>query len=256
MFSHSELANHNETAKMNLSFDDQSLDNLDPTISLNDPSDIDTALLNDIDDMLQLINNQDMVEFNQDMAGLFDPPQFTGVTPTQDLPALGLPHSIPSPPSTTSSSILSSSPHLDALLGPPIIRSSSPPDKAFHPPTFQQSPLAQVTTSTPVPLPRPLPAPQQGSPSAQAAQGLRQPKVDLPLPVRSPPQPLFQSSSSPASSPHTVPGQSPEYVPYLGERKWLLLQAQAHAQQIRINYSTQNGYKGEEQIVSILCINS
>lgn len=43
------LTNHNETAKMNLSFDDQSLDNLDPTISLNDPSDIDTALLNDID---------------------------------------------------------------------------------------------------------------------------------------------------------------------------------------------------------------
>uniref|UniRef100_A0A4W5QLS7 Sterol regulatory element-binding protein 1 n=1 Tax=Hucho hucho TaxID=62062 RepID=A0A4W5QLS7_9TELE len=144
---------------MNLSFDDQSLDNLDPTLSLNDPSDIDTALLNDIDDMLQLINNQDMVEFNQDMAGLFDHPQFTGVTPTQDLPALGLPHSIPSPPSTTSS-ILSSSPHLDALLGPPIIRSSSPPDKAFHPPTFQQSPLAQVTTSTPVPLPRPQPESQ------------------------------------------------------------------------------------------------
>uniref|UniRef100_A0A8C7KBJ2 Sterol regulatory element-binding protein 1 n=1 Tax=Oncorhynchus kisutch TaxID=8019 RepID=A0A8C7KBJ2_ONCKI len=117
--------------------------------------------------MLQLINNQDMVEFNQDMAGLFDPPQFTGVTPTQDLPALSLPHSTTSPPSTTTS-ILSSSPHLDALLGPPIIRSSSPPDKAFHPPTFQQSPLAQVTTSTPVPLPRPQPAPQQGSPSAQA----------------------------------------------------------------------------------------
>lgn len=33
----------------NLSFDDPSLDNLDPTLSLNDPSDIDTALLNDID---------------------------------------------------------------------------------------------------------------------------------------------------------------------------------------------------------------
>lgn len=32
-----------------LSFDDPSLDNLDPTLSLNDPSDIDTALLNDID---------------------------------------------------------------------------------------------------------------------------------------------------------------------------------------------------------------
>ncbi len=36
--------------KMNsLSFDDPSLDNLDPTLSLNDPSDIDTALLSDID---------------------------------------------------------------------------------------------------------------------------------------------------------------------------------------------------------------
>lgn len=205
--------------------------------------------------MLQLINNQDMVEFNQDMAGLFDPPQFTGVTPTQDLSALGLPHSIPSPPSTTSSSILSSSPHLDALLGPPIIRSSSPPDKAFHPPTFQQSPLAQVTTSTPVPLPRPQPqpAPQQGSPSAQAAQGLRQPKVDLPLPVLSPPAPVPVQFPPPASSPHTVPGQSPvsSAAPQALFTSPAPQQPQAHAQQIRINYSTQNGYKGEEQIVSI-----
>lgn len=32
-----------------LSFDDPSLDNLDPTLSLHDPSDIDTALLSDID---------------------------------------------------------------------------------------------------------------------------------------------------------------------------------------------------------------
>lgn len=33
----------------NLSYDDPSLDSLDPSLSLNDPSDIDTALLNDID---------------------------------------------------------------------------------------------------------------------------------------------------------------------------------------------------------------
>lgn len=33
----------------NLSFDDPSLDSLDPSLSLNDSSDIDTALLNDID---------------------------------------------------------------------------------------------------------------------------------------------------------------------------------------------------------------
>ncbi len=34
---------------MNLSFDDPSLDPLDSSLSLHDPSDIDTALLNDID---------------------------------------------------------------------------------------------------------------------------------------------------------------------------------------------------------------
>lgn len=33
----------------NLPFDDPSLDSLDPSLSLNDPNDIDTALLNDID---------------------------------------------------------------------------------------------------------------------------------------------------------------------------------------------------------------
>lgn len=34
---------------MNLSFDDQSLDTLDSSLTFHDPSDIDTALLNDID---------------------------------------------------------------------------------------------------------------------------------------------------------------------------------------------------------------
>lgn len=46
------LANAVLELKMNnLSFDDPSLDHLDPSLSLNDPSDIDTALLNDIDGM-------------------------------------------------------------------------------------------------------------------------------------------------------------------------------------------------------------
>ncbi|KAI3359884.1 hypothetical protein L3Q82_014240 [Scortum barcoo] len=132
-----------------LSFDDPSLDNLDPTLSLNDPSDIDTALLSDIDDMLQLISNQDM-----EFGGLFDPP-YTGPPPTQELPGLtqsitpaAPPTTTTAPPASSSSSILSSSPHLDALLGPPITRSSSTPDKAFQPPTFQQSPLAQVPTNS------------------------------------------------------------------------------------------------------------
>uniref|UniRef100_A0A673KK53 Sterol regulatory element-binding protein 1 n=1 Tax=Sinocyclocheilus rhinocerous TaxID=307959 RepID=A0A673KK53_9TELE len=124
---------------MNLSFDDPSLDTLGSSLSFHDPSDIDTALLYDIDDMLQFINHQDM-----EFGGLFDHAPFPA--PSQDLSVL--PRSSPSsPPPTNTSSILSSSPHLDALLGPPITRSSSIPDKVFQPPTFQQSPLAQVTST-------------------------------------------------------------------------------------------------------------
>uniref|UniRef100_A0A673KKF6 Sterol regulatory element-binding protein 1 n=1 Tax=Sinocyclocheilus rhinocerous TaxID=307959 RepID=A0A673KKF6_9TELE len=90
-------------------------------------------------DMLQFINHQDM-----EFGGLFDHAPFPA--PSQDLSVL--PRSSPSsPPPTNTSSILSSSPHLDALLGPPITRSSSIPDKVFQPPTFQQSPLAQVTST-------------------------------------------------------------------------------------------------------------
>uniref|UniRef100_A0A673KJX8 Sterol regulatory element-binding protein 1 n=1 Tax=Sinocyclocheilus rhinocerous TaxID=307959 RepID=A0A673KJX8_9TELE len=146
---------------MNLSFDDPSLDTLGSSLSFHDPSDIDTALLYDIDDMLQFINHQDM-----EFGGLFDHAPFPA--PSQDLSVL--PRSSPSsPPPTNTSSILSSSPHLDALLGPPITRSSSIPDKVFQPPTFQQSPLAQVTSTpanpatlqTTQPKAQPAPSPNQ-----------------------------------------------------------------------------------------------
>uniref|UniRef100_A0A8C6NY15 Sterol regulatory element-binding protein 1 n=1 Tax=Nothobranchius furzeri TaxID=105023 RepID=A0A8C6NY15_NOTFU len=153
-----------------LSFDDSSLDHLDPTLSLHDPSDIDTALLSDIDDMLNLINNQDM-----EFSGLFDPGPFTGGPPTQEIAPLTQLITPAAPPATTTtpaptSSILSSNPHLDALLGPPITRSSSTPDKTFQPPTFQQSPVSQVPSSSP--RPQPSPPPQ--------TQGLRQPQTQTP----------------------------------------------------------------------------
>lgn len=152
----------------NLSFDDPSLDNLDPSLSLSDPSDIDTALLSDIDDMLQLIHSQDM-----EFGGLFDQPPFPGpLAPVQDLSALPPSSSPPSAPSsppttttTTTSSILSSSPHLDALLGPPITRSSPAP---FTPPAFKQSPLAQVTPTPAAPRQQPTPL-QTSQPKAQPA---------------------------------------------------------------------------------------
>uniref|UniRef100_A0A673KR82 Sterol regulatory element-binding protein 1 n=1 Tax=Sinocyclocheilus rhinocerous TaxID=307959 RepID=A0A673KR82_9TELE len=169
---------------MNLSFDDPSLETLDSSLSLHDPSDIDTALLNDIDDMLQLINNQDM-----EFGGLFDHAPFPApAAPTQDLSVL--PHSSPSSSTpTNTSSILSSSPHLDALLGPPITRSSSIPDKVFHPPTFQQSPLAQVT-STPA-NPTTL---QTTQPIAQPAPAFYR---DLSPGNLSSPQPIASLSTSP-----------------------------------------------------------
>uniref|UniRef100_A0A3B5LRX6 Sterol regulatory element-binding protein 1 n=1 Tax=Xiphophorus couchianus TaxID=32473 RepID=A0A3B5LRX6_9TELE len=181
-----------------LSFDDPSLD-LDPTLSLNDPSEIDTVLLSDIDDMLQLINNQDM-----EFGGLFDPTPFSGSPSTQEMNALSQtitsaspPATTPTPSSTTTSSILSSNPHLDALLGPPISRSSSAPDKAFQPATFQQSPLAQVPSS----------AQRQQQPlSSQQAQSLRQPLVEQPQPSVSPP-----AAAQAAASPHGSPGPNPAF---------------------------------------------
>uniref|UniRef100_A0A8C3ANW4 Sterol regulatory element-binding protein 1 n=1 Tax=Cyclopterus lumpus TaxID=8103 RepID=A0A8C3ANW4_CYCLU len=216
-----------------LSFDDPSLDNLDPTLSLHDPSDIDTALLSDIDDMLQLISHQDM-----EFGGLFDNPPYTGPPPSQE--DSGLSHSITTPPApapapaaapapttpppSSSSSILSSSPHLDALLGPPIIRSSSTPDKAFQPPTFQQSPLAQVPNSTQ---------------RQQQAQSLRPPQVEQPQPILSPPAPTQAASpltltSAPSPSFNATPQAlftppAPQTSP----------QPQL---QVRINYSNQNSY--------------
>uniref|UniRef100_H3D329 Sterol regulatory element-binding protein 1 n=1 Tax=Tetraodon nigroviridis TaxID=99883 RepID=H3D329_TETNG len=171
-----------------LSFDDPSLDNLDPTLPLHDPSDIDTALLSDIDDMLQLINNQEM-----EFGGLFDNPPYTGLPPPlQENPGLTQ-ASTPAPPTNTtvaplsssSSSILSSSPHLDALLGPPIIRSSS---NSFQPPTFQQSPLTQVSSPT------------------QRQQTAASPKAPSVEPRQTT---LSPSSPAQASSPHGSPGPNP-----------------------------------------------
>uniref|UniRef100_A0A8C1XM03 Sterol regulatory element-binding protein 1 n=1 Tax=Cyprinus carpio TaxID=7962 RepID=A0A8C1XM03_CYPCA len=206
---------------MNLSFDDPSLDTLDSSLSLHDPSDIDTALLSDIDDMLQFINNQD-IEFG----GLFDHPTFPApAAPTQDLSVL--PHSSPSspPPSsstpTKTSSILSSSPHLDALLGPPITRSSSIPDKVFHPPTFQQSPLAQLT-STPA-NPTTL---QTMQPKAQPA-----------------PSPSLHPSTPPAPIQAIPAGKSPSF----GATQQALFSSptpQPQQQQPVVTYPNQNGYTG------------
>ncbi|XP_062840910.1 sterol regulatory element-binding protein 1 isoform X1 [Trichomycterus rosablanca] len=192
----------------NLSFDDPSLDNLDPSLSLNDPSDIDTALLNDIDDMLQLIHSQDM-EFN----GLFDPPQFPpppssapdllSLTPSTLAPSPRTPPT--STPNSSNSSILSSSPHLDALLGPPVNRTTSTPEKVFHPTPFQQSPPTQVT-STPV-----------------TSSQVNQPKVQTAQPVIRPP-------SQAAQSPVFTPSPQQTLTNYVNQNGYVAVAQQASPQ--------------------------
>uniref|UniRef100_A0A3Q0RHR3 Sterol regulatory element-binding protein 1 n=1 Tax=Amphilophus citrinellus TaxID=61819 RepID=A0A3Q0RHR3_AMPCI len=150
--------------------------------------------------MLQLINNQDM-----EFGGLFDAPPYTMAPPiqeihgpTQTITSAAPPTTTTTPPSSSSSSssILSSNPHLDALLGPPITRSSSTPDKAFQPPTFQQSPLAQVPSSTQ----------RQQPASPQQAQSIRQTQVEQPQPI------LSLSAPAQAASPNSSPGPNPAFT--------------------------------------------
>lgn len=183
-------------------------------------------------DMLQLINNQEM-----EFGGLFDTHPFSGGTPSQEVSSLSQTINPAAPPATTTtpasstSSILSSNPHLDALLGPPITRSSSTPDKAFQPPTFQQSPLAQVP-STPQRQQQPSPPPQ--------AQSLKQPQAEQPQVCPSSPAQAASPGPNPAlsSSPQAVyASQSPPAPP-------TPLQPQTPSQNQTI-YKIQNNYTGK-----------
>ena len=211
-------------------------------------------------DMLQLINNQDM-----EFGGLFYNHPYTVPPPTQELPGLTQSIILPSPPTTTTTSvppppsILSSSPHLDALLGPPITRSSSTPDKAFQPPTFQLSPLAKVPNSTQ----RLQPA------SPPQAQALRQPQVEQPQPILSPsapakaasphgspaPNPAFTSTPQAiftAPAPTSPPLPQPQPLPQLQPQpQQQALHIQPQSQQILINYSTVNSYTSKHSLIII-----
>ncbi|XP_012826703.2 sterol regulatory element-binding protein 1 isoform X2 [Xenopus tropicalis] len=93
-----------------LGYDDSSLEELDPSLSLQETSDIDSMLLNDIDDMLQLIHNTDN-DF------LFDGVAFNTINgPAQD----------PTPPVDLAGGEALSS--LEGLLAAPP---SAPPVKMF-----------------------------------------------------------------------------------------------------------------------------
>lgn len=180
--------------------------------------------------MLQLISNQEM-EF-----GLFDNPPYTGLTPSQELTSLAqpiTPAALPKPKTTppSTSSIVSSTPHLDALLGPPITRSSSTPDKTFQSTTFQQSPLAQVA---------------QKPVSAQQTQSVRQTMMEQPQPSLSPPSPVqAQSPSHGSPAPNSFTPQALFTSPAPQSPPQAQLQTQIQTQPQPIQARANTSFTGE-----------
>uniref|UniRef100_A0A8D0PHN5 Sterol regulatory element-binding protein 1 n=1 Tax=Sus scrofa TaxID=9823 RepID=A0A8D0PHN5_PIG len=174
--------------------------------ALAEPCELDAALLTDIEDMLQLINNQD-----SDFPGLFDAP-YAGVAGGTDptSPDASSPGSPTPPPSTMSSP-------LEGFLGgartppPPPVSPTQPaptPLKmypsvpAFSPgPGIKEEPVPLTILQPPTPQPLsgallpqslPAPAPPQLSPA---------PVLGYPSPPGS-----FSSATPPGSTSQTLPG--------------------------------------------------
>ncbi|XP_050835940.1 sterol regulatory element-binding protein 1 isoform X2 [Serinus canaria] len=179
-----------------LAFDDAALEGLAPSLGLSGASDIDTALLSDIDDMLQLINTPD-----NDFSGLFDSP-FSAPDST-------VPPGLPSTPGT-----------LNTFLGP----SKPPPAPAG---SAYAGPPGMPTFTPPPPAPL-LPAPSLGVkeepsvvPSSQPQPGVMLAPSFVPgSPSPFTPQPLvgYQnqhtfSAVQPGSAGQTLPSPLPTPQP-------------------------------------------
>ncbi|KAM8813728.1 LOW QUALITY PROTEIN: sterol regulatory element-binding protein 1 [Rhynchonycteris naso] len=165
--------------------------------ALAEPCELDAALLTDIEDMLQLINNQD-----GDFPGLFDPP-YAGAGGTD-----------PTSPEASSSGSSLSLPHatmsspLEGLLGaskavPPQM---SPPQPA---PTLKMYPSGPGIKEEPVPLTT------LQSPSPQPPPGaLLSPSFPTPAALQFSPAPMLGYPSPPGSLPTgTPPGSTPQPLP-------------------------------------------
>ncbi|OWK57859.1 Sterol regulatory element-binding protein 1 [Lonchura striata] len=133
-----------------LAFDDTALEGLAPSLGLSGANDIDTALLSDIDDMLQLINTPD-----NDFSGLFDSPF--------NAPDSAVPPGLPSTPGT-----------LNTFLGPSKPPPAAPTGSAFAGPPG----MATFTPPPPAPL---LPAPSLGVKEEQSVVPISQPQPGVML---------------------------------------------------------------------------
>ncbi|XP_067390269.1 sterol regulatory element-binding protein 1 [Emydura macquarii macquarii] len=156
-------------AGSSLAFDDPSLDSLAPSLTLQESSELDTALLSDIDDMLQLINTQD-----SDFPGLFDSPFGA---PTAPLSKASTCVELQSAPSSFDdylgpSKVPPSAP-VSMYQAPPPLQSFSPQPQVMAGPGLKLSPasLSSGVKEEPMALsasqPRPPPQPQQGVMMAQ-----------------------------------------------------------------------------------------
>ncbi|KAM6352014.1 LOW QUALITY PROTEIN: sterol regulatory element-binding protein 1-like [Alca torda] len=152
-----------------LAFDDAALEGLAPSLGLSGASDIDTALLSDIDDMLQLINTPD-----NDFSGLFDSP-FSA-------PDSAVPPGLPPPPAT-----------LGTYLGPSKTPPAAPTGSNYPGPPG----MAAFAPQPPAPL---LPAPAPGIKEELAAIPSSQPQPGVML------APSFVPASSGQFSPQPLVG--------------------------------------------------
>ncbi|XP_045680160.1 sterol regulatory element-binding protein 1 isoform X4 [Phyllostomus hastatus] len=171
---------------------------------LAEPCELDAALLTDIEDMLQLINNQD------DFPGLFDPPYAGGGAggtnpPSPEASSLG---SLSSPQATMSSTLegfLGGPKAIPPLLSPPQPAPTSktcPSVPAFSPgPGIKEElvPLTVLQPSTPQPLPGALLP--QSFPAPAPLQLNSTPVLGYPSPPGG-----FSTGTPPGSTPQPLPG--------------------------------------------------
>ncbi|XP_074914526.1 sterol regulatory element-binding protein 1 [Buteo buteo] len=157
-----------------LAFDDGALEGLSPSLGLSGASDIDTALLSDIDDMLQLINTPD-----NDFSGLFDLP-------------------FGAPDSTVTPGLSPAQGTLGTYLGPGKPPPAAPTSNVYAGPPG----MAAFAPQPPTPL---LPAPAPGVKEEPAAVPSSQPQSGVML------APSFVPASSGQFSPQPLVGYQSQH---------------------------------------------
>ncbi|XP_073737906.1 sterol regulatory element-binding protein 1 isoform X1 [Callorhinus ursinus] len=175
--------------------------------ALAEPCELDAALLTDIEDMLQLINNQD-----SDFPGLFDPPYAGGSGAGGTDPAspdANSPGSLSPPPATMSSPLegfLGGPKATPPPLSPPQPAPTSlkmyPPGPAFSPgPGIKEEPLPLTILQAPTPQPLPGSLLPQSFPAPAPPQFSSAPVLGYPSATGG-----FSTGTPPGSTPQPLPG--------------------------------------------------